>query len=34
MARRALEEKTDIIFWSGNIPEDAPQNQVAEVYQQ
>ena len=26
MARRALEEKTDIIFWKGNVPEDAPKN--------
>ena len=24
MARRALEEKTDIIFWNGEVPEDAP----------
>ena len=32
MARRALEEKTDIVFWKGNVPESAPRNQVTEVY--
>ena len=26
MARRALEEKTDVIFWKGAIPNDAPAN--------
>jgi ribonuclease HI len=26
MARRALEEKTDIIFWNGVVPADAPPN--------
>jgi hypothetical protein len=26
MARRALEEKTDVIFWKGAIPADAPPN--------
>jgi hypothetical protein len=26
MARRALEEKTDIIFWNGAVPDDAPPN--------
>ena len=24
MARRALEEKSNIIFWNGIVPEDAP----------
>lgn len=24
MARRALEEKSDILFWDGIVPEDAP----------
>ena len=33
MARRALEEKTDIIFWSGQLPEDAPANQLPDIYQ-
>ena len=32
MARRALEEKTDVIFWKGGIPDDAPPNQVTDVY--
>lgn len=32
MARRALEEQTDIIFWKGVVPESAPSNQVTEVY--
>ena len=26
MARRALEEKSDIIFWNGQVPEGAPAN--------
>ena len=34
MARRALEEKEDVIFWNGEVPEDAPSNQVREVYEQ
>ena len=34
MARRALEEKGEVIFWGGDVPEDAPANQVAEVYEQ
>ena len=34
MARRALEEKEDVIFWNGDVPEDAPPNQVREVYEQ
>ena len=34
MARRALEEKKDVVFWNGKVPEDAPGNQVDEVYEQ
>ena len=34
MARRALEEKTDVIFWKGAIPADAPPNQIKDVYDQ
>jgi hypothetical protein len=34
MARRALEEKHDVIFWYGQAPSDAPSNQVREVYEQ
>lgn len=26
MARRALEEKTDILYWNGEVPADAPKN--------
>ena len=26
MARRALEEKSDVVFWNGDIPKDAPPN--------
>ena len=26
MGRRALEKKADVIFWGGQIPEDAPPN--------
>jgi hypothetical protein len=32
MARRALEEKTNIVFWRGEVPESAHSNQVTEVY--
>ena len=32
MGRRALEARADVIFWSGSIPDDAPPNQVKEVY--
>ena len=31
MARRALEEKKDVVFWNGKVPEDAPGNQVDEA---
>lgn len=34
MARRALESKGDVIFWGGDSPDDAPPNQVEEVYMQ
>ena len=34
MARRALEEKADVVFWYGQVPADAPRNQVREVYEQ
>lgn len=26
MARRALELKSQVIFWDGSVPEDAPDN--------
>lgn len=32
MARRALVEKGAIIFWDGQVPEDAPANQLKELY--
>ncbi len=32
MARRALEEKTDIVLWKGIVLESEPLNQVTEVY--
>jgi hypothetical protein len=34
MARRALEAKADVVYWSGEAPADAPLNQVKEVYDQ
>lgn len=34
MARRALEAKEDVVYWSGEVPVDAPANQVTEVYEQ
>ena len=34
MARRALAAKVDVIYWNGDVPEDAPSNQLAEVYHQ
>lgn len=34
MARRSLEEKCDILFWNGNVPPDAPTNQITQVYEQ
>ena len=32
MARRALEAKADMVYHSGVTPEDAPSNQLPEVY--
>ena len=34
MARRALEAKGDVVYWRGEVPEDAPANQVEDVYDQ
>ena len=34
MARRALQEQGDVVYWHGNVPADAPSNQVADVYKQ
>ena len=34
MARRALEAKTDIVYWDGQVPDDAPPNQLPDIYQQ
>ena len=34
MARRALEAKTDVVYWNGLIPDDAPANQLSDIYQQ
>jgi hypothetical protein len=33
MARRALEAKTDIVYWDGQVPDDAPPNQLPDIYQ-
>ena len=32
MARRALEEKQDLLFWDGEVPSDAPANQLPDIY--
>ena len=32
MGRRALAAKKDVIFWGGQLPEDAPPNQVEVCY--
>ena len=32
MARRALEKRGEVIYWSGALPPDAPANQLVEVY--
>lgn len=32
MGRRALEARKDVVFWGGEVPEDAPANQVQEAY--
>ena len=34
MARRALEAHETIIFWDGEVPNDAPGNQLQDVYKQ
>ena len=33
MARRALEAKEDVVYWGGRVPEEAPQNQLGDVYE-
>ena len=34
IARRALEARATITFWDGQVPEDAPGNQLQDVYEQ
>ena len=34
MARRALEARETIIFWDREVPDDAPGNQLQDVYEQ
>ena len=34
MARWALEARATITFWDGQVPEDAPGNQLQDVYEQ
>ena len=34
MAREALEAQATIIFWDRQVPEDAPGNQLQDVYEQ
>ena len=34
MARWALEARATITFWDGQVPEDAPENQLQDVYEQ
>ncbi len=34
MARRALEAKEDVVCWDGAVLEDAPANQMKELYEQ
>ena len=34
MARWALEARETIIFWDGEVPDDAPRNQLQDVYEQ
>ena len=33
MARRALVDKASVVFYGGDIPGDAPPQQLAEIYQ-
>jgi hypothetical protein len=32
MARRALSEKKNVVYWGGNVPEGAPKQQLLEIY--
>ena len=34
MARWALEARATITFWDGQVPKDAPRNQLQDVYKQ
>ena len=34
MARWALEARETIIFWDGEVPDDAPGNQLQDIYKQ
>ena len=34
MARWALEARATITFWDGQVPENAPSNQLQDVYEQ
>ena len=34
MAKRALETRATITFWDGQVPKDAPENQLQDVYKQ
>jgi hypothetical protein len=34
MARRALGKKTDVVYWDGQVPDNAPDNQLSNIYQQ
>ena len=34
MARRALEARATITFWDGQVPKDAPGNQLQDIYKQ
>ena len=32
MGRRAYEARDEIVYWNGNIPSDAPANQLEDIY--
>ena len=34
MARWTLEAQATITYWDGQVPEDAPENQLQDVYEQ
>ena len=34
IARRALEARATITFWDGQVPKDAPGNQLQDIYKQ